>query len=152
MHVPLNILFASYLLLAFSLPSCSNRAIYKSSCDDNIPFKKVTFGHLVDSLDDYNGQYVELTGIYRSGKEESGLFDDKLIGVPGSRKALWVNFSQDCLLYKLGTKKGFFDVSDGGFVDMKNKKVRMRGKINIHNRGYKHQYIATLDHVSLVEL
>jgi len=152
MHHPGYIIVIPCLLLTFLLHGCSNRAIYKSSCDDNIPFKKVALNNLMDSLKHYNGQYVEVSGIYHSGKEESGLYDDKLINVPVKKKALWVNFSQDCPLYKLGTNKGFFEYTDGGFVQIKNKKVRMRGKIDAHNQGYKHRYGATLDHVSLIEL
>jgi hypothetical protein len=136
------------------LASCQGhktREVFKSDCDVNIPFKKVSFTQLVDSIDDYDQQYIEVNGKYKEGSELSALFnDDKFFGHPDS-DALWVNFSQDCPLYLTGTHTGLFEVSNGQFVPINNKKITIRGKIDLHNKGHLNQYKGTIDHVSLVD-
>src|SRR5581483_9359183 len=76
------------LCLAFFSQSCTHsKRIYKSNCDVNVNFKKVSFRHLVDSITDYDRQYVEVSGKYVEDKELSALFDDSAITGPSGNDA-----------------------------------------------------------------
>jgi hypothetical protein len=149
-----NAKFSFLILLLFTVifQACtSHKKIYTSDCDNDIKFKPVSYAHLMDSLQYYDKKYIEITGKYQEGKEQSALFNDSLY-MPAPSTALWVNFSQDCPLYLSGTRVGFFEYNNGGYVSINNKKVRMRGKLDLHNRGYLKQYKGCIDHVSFIEL
>jgi len=142
------------LLLSFFIsPSCKNdKKIYKSSCDADISFKHMGFTQLIDSIKYYDQQYVEVTGTYREAKEQSALFNDSLFVDHSKNHALWVNFSQDCPLYLSGTHNGLFEATGGQFTSINNKKVTIRGKVNVGNTGHLGQYKACIERVSFVEL
>ncbi|MDB4924615.1 hypothetical protein [Mucilaginibacter sp.] len=122
-----------------------------SDCDNDIAFKHVTYAHLIDSLKFYDQKYIEITGKYQEGKEQSALFNDSLY-LPKPNTGLWVNFSQDCPLYLSGTRIGFFEYNNGGFTRINNKVVKIRGKLDIHNKGRLKQYKGCIDRVSFIEL
>ncbi|GAA4088667.1 hypothetical protein GCM10022392_07390 [Mucilaginibacter panaciglaebae] len=128
-----------------------SKKTYMSDCDAHMMFKKVSYGHLMDSLKYYDKKYIEVVGKYEEGKEESALFNDNLY-ILKPNTALWVNFSQDCPLYLSGTHKGFFQLDGGGYAHIKNKKIRIRGRLDLKNRGYQKQYKGCIDHVSFIEL
>jgi hypothetical protein len=135
------------------LSSCKHaQKIYKSNCDAEIPFKQVTFNQLINNLEDYDQQYVEVSGKYIEDKELSALFCDSLLADKSAKNGLWVNFSQDCPLYLSGTHQGLFEYSDGNSTPMNNKSVTLRGKIDMHNKGHQHRYKATIDRVSQVKM
>src|ERR1700761_7797407 len=152
------------LLLSVALSSCSgNKKIYTSTCDNNITFKHVAFTHLIDSLDYYDKKYIEVSGRYEEGKEESALFNNSLFTskpktalckykpfTPKPKPRLKVNFSQDCPLYLAGTHTGFFEYNNGAFTQINKKKVIIRGKLDVHNKGNLKQYKACIDHVSFI--
>jgi len=149
--INLKIVLVSNLLIL--LCSCSNsKHIYTSNCDIDQVFKPVTYANLLDSLNFYNGRYIETTGLYIEGKEQSALYSDSELVKTDADKALWVNFSQDCPLYLQGTQQGFFEYNNGGFTQINNKHVRIRGRIDLRNKGHLNQYRACLDRVSLIEL
>jgi hypothetical protein len=151
--VHFKILFFSFLVISVILQSCrETKKIYVSDCDADITFKHVSFTHLIDSLNYYDRKYIEVSGIYEEGKEQSALFNDSLIVQHPNNKAFWVNFSQDCPLYLSGTKVGFFEYNNGGFTRINNKKVRMRGRLDIHNKGHLKEYKGCIDRVSFIEL
>ncbi len=112
-----------FLLLTFILQSCKSdkKKVYQSDCDGSISFKHVGFTQLIDSINDYDQQYIEVDGTYEEGKEESALVNDSLFVDHSSDHSLWVNFSQDCPLYLTGTHKGLFEYNDGGFTQIKNR-------------------------------
>ncbi len=135
------------------LQSCShNKNVYKSNCDVDIVFKHTTFKQIMDSLADYDHQYVEVSGEYKEDKERSALVSDSLLTDHSNKNALWVNFSQDCPLYLSGTHTGLFEYSNDGFTPMKNKVITIRGKINLNNKGYLKQYKGSIERVSLIRL
>jgi hypothetical protein len=140
------------LLLNVAIIACTgNKKIYTSNCDNNIIFKHVAYAHLIDSLAYYDKKYVEVSGRYEEGKQESALFNDSLF-MSKPNTALWVNFSQDCPLYLAGTHIGFFEYNNGAFTQINKKKVVIRGKLDVHNKGNLKQYKACIDHVSFIEL
>lgn len=140
-------------LIPIFMQSCTtNKSIYKSNCDVGISFKKVGFTQLIDHIKSYDQQYVEVSGTYREAKEQSALFNDSLFTDHSNKRALWVNFSQDCPLYLNGTRTGLFEASNGEFTPINNKKVTIRGKIDLHNTGHLGLYKGTMDRVSYVEL
>ena len=146
----ITILFYS---VVFVIQSCkSEKRIYESECDNNITFQHIGFTKLIDSIENYDQKYIEVEGTYQEGKEESALVNDSLFVDHSSRHALWINFSQDCPLYLIGTHKGIFEYSDGQFTQIKNKKVRIRGRIDVRHKGHLGSYRGTIDRVSFVEL
>jgi hypothetical protein len=148
--------YTKLILLLLLLPtiwqSCTSRKnIYMSDCDSGIAFKQVTYTHLIDSLKFYDQKYIEISGKYQEGKDQSALFNDSLY-LPKPNTGLWVNFSQDCPLYLSGTRIGFFEYNNGGFTRINNKVVKIRGKLDIHNKGHLKQYKGCIDRVSFIEL
>ncbi|HTK20394.1 MAG TPA: hypothetical protein VL442_12790 [Mucilaginibacter sp.] len=146
--------FGLLALLAFiTLQSCKHeKKVYKSECDIDKDFKTINFKQLMDSLDDYDQQYIEISGKYEEDKGISALVNDSLFANTSNRNALWVDFSQDCPLYLSGTHQGLFEYNDGQFTQINNKKVTLRGVIVLGNKGKKDQYKATIERVSLVKL
>ena len=141
------------LILAFVLQSCTTKKQeYKSSCDADITFKHVSFTQLIDSIENYDQQYVEVSGTYKEGNEQSALFNDSLFVDHSNKHALWINFSQDCPLYLKGTHTGLFEATDGGFTPLNNKRVVLRGRIDLHNTGHKKQYKGCIDRISYIQL
>jgi hypothetical protein len=141
------------LLISIAWQSCSrHEKIFKSDCDDDKAFKQVSFRHLMDSLDDYDQKYIEVSGKYEEDKELSALFNDSLFVDHSGKSALWVDFSQECPLYLSGTRTGLFEYNDGQFTQINNKSITIRGKIDLHNKGHLHQYKGTIERVSLVKL
>jgi hypothetical protein len=135
------------------LQSCtSNKKVYNSNCDIDVMFKKVSFTHLIDSLKSYDNQYVEVSGMYKEAKEQSALYNDSLFVDHSNKHALWINFSQDCPLYLKGTRSGLFEANDGSFTPINNKKIIIRGKIDLRNNGYLGLYKGAIDRVSFIEL
>jgi|SRR5665213_602948 len=135
------------------LQSCtSDKKIYTSNCNDNIPFKRISFTLLIDSIENYDQQFVEITGTYRESKEQSALYNDSLFVDHSNSHALWVNFSQDCPLYLSGTRTGLFEYADGGFTRIKDKQITIRGKIDVLHKGHLGSYRGSIDRVSFIKL
>ncbi|WP_428328966.1 hypothetical protein [Mucilaginibacter sp.] len=142
-----------FVLVVIILQSCTgSKKIYKSECDINIPFKRIGFTQLIDSIKNYDNQYIEVSGTYKEAREQSALFNDSLFVDHSDAHALWINFSPDCPLYLTGTRTGLFEVTDNGFTPINNKKIIIRGKINLHNRGHQGLYKGTIERVSFIEL
>ena len=140
------------LFLAF-LFSCKNeQKIYQSECDTALTFKRIGFTQLIDSIQKYDQHYIEVDGKYEEGKEQSALVNDSLFVDHSNRRSLWVNFSQDCPLYLLGTHKGLFEYNDGRFTQISNRKITIRGKVDLKHKGHLGSYRATIDRVSFVKL
>ena len=142
------------LLAGFlALQSCtSQRKVYQSDCDVDITFKHVSFTQLIDSVKKYDQQYVEVEGTYKEGKGLSAIVNDSLFTDHSNKHALWVNFSQDCPLYLTGTHTGLFEYNNGQFTQLNNKKVTIRGKVDIKQKGSSNSYRGCIDRVSYVQL
>jgi len=151
LHLNKILFFA--LMACVSLQSCSRaKKLYTSDCDIDRQFKHISFKQLIDSLDNYDQQYIEVSGKYEEDKGVSALVCDSLFVDHSSKNALWVNFSQDCPLYLLGTHQGLFEYNDGKFTQINDKAITIRGMIDLHNKGRLKQYKGTIDRVSLVKL
>jgi len=143
------------LLLATALlcQSCKHeKKVYQSDCNARQDFKRVSFKQLMDSLDTYDQQYIEVYGKYEEDKGVSALINDSLFVDHSNTNALWVDFSQECPLYLTGTRKGLFEYNDGQFTQLNNKSITIRGVIDLHNKGHLKKYKATIERVSLVKL
>jgi hypothetical protein len=140
-------------VIALVFQSCtSEKRIYKSDCNDELSFKRVGFTQLIDSIDIYDQQFVEITGTYKESKEESALVNDSLFVNHSNSHAIWVNFSQDCPLYLTGTHIGLFEFNNGQFTQISNKTVTLRGKIDVAHKGHLGSYRGSIDRVSFVKL
>ncbi len=149
----LHLMALPLVLLPALLHSCSHeKKTYKSNCDDGKTFKQISFKHLMDSLDDYDQQYMEVSGKYQEDKGISALVNDSLFTDHSVNNALWVDFSQDCPLYLSGTHIGLFEYNDGQFTQINKKSVTIRGMIVLSNKGRNKQYKATIERVSYVKL
>ncbi|MDB5124684.1 MAG: hypothetical protein JWP94_2813 [Mucilaginibacter sp.] len=147
-----SFIFAVFIT-AVILQSCtSQKKIYKSDCNDGLSFKRVGFTQLIDSIEIYDQQFVEVTGTYKESKDESALFNDSLFVSHSNSHAIWVNFSQDCPLYLTGTHIGLFEFNDGKFTQISNKTVTIRGKIDVAHKGHLGSYRGSIDRVSFVKL
>jgi hypothetical protein len=142
------------LFFSIIFSSCKQKQpqIYKSSCDDGIVFKRVTFTKLIDSIQQYDHQYIEVDGTYVEGNEESALVNDSTFVSHSNDHAIWINFSQDCPLYLTGTHQGLFEFNDGKFTKITNKKITIRGKIDVRHKGHLGSYRGSMDRVSFVSL
>ncbi|HEY8782213.1 MAG TPA: hypothetical protein VIM16_11385 [Mucilaginibacter sp.] len=107
---------------------------------------------MIDSINNYDQQYIEVNGTYKEGKGESALVNDSLFVDHSSEHALWVNFSQDCPLYLKGTHTGLFEYSDGKFTQLNNKYITIRGKIDVRHKGHLGSYKGTIERVSFVQM
>jgi hypothetical protein len=146
-------IFFLFLIGVFIFQSCkSEKKTYKSNCNDNITFKRVKFSQLIDSIKTYDQQYIEVSGTYEEGRDESALINDSLFVSHSNNHALWVNFSQDCPLYLTGTHTGLFEYNDGKFTQLNNKKITIRGKIDVRHKGHLGSYKGSIDRVSFVKL
>lgn len=143
---------AFLLVIITSIQGCKgNKLTYTSNCDEGIAFKKVKFNELVAHIKAYDQQYIEVSGTYMESKEQSALYNDSLFTDHSNKHALWINFSQDCPLYLKGTRTGLFEPTNGEFVLVSNKKLKIRGKIDLRNTGHLGQYCAAIDRISFVE-
>lgn len=146
-------LFIITVLFSCALPSCQHaKKVYKSDCDADVSFKRVNFRQLMDSIKNYDQQYIEVSGKYEEDKELSALFSDSAFPDKSDHNGLWINFSQDCPLYLSGTHQGLFEYNDGQFTQINNQLITIRGRIDLHNRGSHNKWKATIDRVSLVKL
>jgi hypothetical protein len=136
------------LLLACGKP----HQVFESNCNEGINFKKIEFTELTDHLEKYDKQYVEVTGKYIEGFEQSALFNDSLFADHSLKKALWVNFSQECPLYLTGTRIGLFEYNNGTFTQINKRYITIKGKVNVRNTGYLNKYRGALDKVSFIKL
>ena len=135
------------------LQSCKHeKKIYTSDCNNDLNYKHVSFTQLIDSIENYDHQYIEVQGTYEEGKEESALVNDSTFVDHSSEHALWVNFSQDCPLYLEGTHKGLFEYNDGKFTQLGSKSIIIRGKIDVRHKGHLGSYRGEIDRVSYVKL
>ena len=133
--------------------SCGKKSkVFESRCNDGVTFKKVEFTELVKHLENYDKQYIEVNGKYVEGFEQSALFNDSLFADHSLKKALWVDFSQECPLYLTGTRIGLFEYNNGTFTQINKRYVTIRGKINAHNTGYLKKYKGAIDKVSFIKL
>lgn len=133
--------------------SCSKqKQTFESACNTGVVFNKVPFTELVNHLEKYDKQYVEVTGKYVEGFEQSALFNDSLFTSHARKKALWVDFSQACPLYLKGTRVGLFEYNNGTFTQINKRYITIKGKIDIHNTGHLKQYRGAIGRVSFIEL
>jgi hypothetical protein len=146
---------SGFMVLLLLMQSCNGKKIYyKSNCDDGLVFKHVGFTQLMDSLDYYNDQYVEVSGKYKQGKGQSALVNDSTFVDHSTGQALWVEFSPECPLYLAGTRIGFFDYdyNDGKLTPINNKSIVIRGKINAAYKGHLGAYKGSIEHISYIKL
>ena len=140
-------------IIPLLLLSCSKQPkVFESNCNDGIAFKKVEFTELVNHLKSYNGQYVEVTGKYIEGVEQSALLNDSLFADHSLKKALWVDFSQECPLYLTGTRIGLFQYNNGTFTQINKRFITIKGKINVRNTGHLSKYKGAIEKVSFIRL
>jgi hypothetical protein len=139
-------------LLVLTASCAKQKKIFQSDCNISKGYKKVAFTELVSHIEKYDKQYIEVSGKYKEGFEQSALFNDSLFTSHDLKDALWVDFSQDCPLYLPGTHIGLFTYNDGQFTQMNKRKVTIRGVVDASDKGHLAQYRGTIDRVSFIEL
>ena len=145
------LVFAASLLLA--LQACTHpKKVYTSECAPTIKFKHISFANLVDSAKFYDDQYVEVTGKYVEGKHISALVDEATFSDHANDHSLWVNFTQECPLYRNNEHDGLFGNGDNEYNLIKNHRITIRGRVQATGKGYLKAYRATINEVSYLEL
>lgn len=140
-------------IVPVAFQSCKHeKKVFLSECNDSLSYKHVSFTQLIDSLEKYDHQYIEVVGTYEEGAAESALVNDSLFVDHSTEHALWVNFSQDCPLVLKGTHKGLFEFNDGKFTQLKNKSITIRGKIDVRHKGHLGSYRGSIDRISYVQM
>jgi hypothetical protein len=141
------------LAMAVVFQSCKHdKKVYKSTCNNDLDFKHVTFTELIDSIQNYDHQYIEVEGTYKEGKDQSALVNDSTFVDHSTIRALWVNFSQDCPLYLEGTRTGLFEYNDGKFTQISNRTIIIRGKIDVRHKGHLGSYRGEIDRISYIKM
>ncbi len=143
-----KIWYASILPMLISCTS--NHQVYQSSCNAGQTFRKINLHQLITHLSQYNGLYVEVSGRYQSGRELAALADSSRLYSAGTTDMLWIEYSQECPLYEQQKHTGLFEET-GLYARLNNKNIIIRGRINIRNHGYRKQYKAALEQVSLLQ-
>jgi hypothetical protein len=142
-----------FFTIAFLFQSCKHEnKIYTSNCNNDLNYKHVSFTQLIDSIQNYDHQYIEVQGTYEEGKEESALVNDSTFVNHSSERALWVNFSQDCPLYLVGTRQGLFEDNDGQFSQISSKTMVIRGRIDVRHKGHLGSYRGEIDRISYIKM
>jgi hypothetical protein len=150
--------YASYifvLMLSIGLPSCKHdKKLYKSDCDIEKKFKRITLVNLMDSLAYYDNQCVEVSGKYKQDKGLSALFNDGIYISRKKNKPLWVEFSPDCPLYLAGTRIGFFDYdyNGGKLTPANDQTIVIHGVINAHYKGDSGNFKGSIGRISYIQL
>lgn len=141
------------VLLLTGLQSCSHdKKLYKSDCDVQKNFKRISLVNLMDSLSYYDNKLVEVSGKYKQDKGLSAIFNDGVFVSRKKNKPLWVEFSPDCPLYLEGTRIGFFDYdyNGGKLTPANNQIVVIHGIINAHYKGG--VFRGSIGHISYIQL
>ena len=142
-----------FLLLAIALQSCSHKQkLYKSECDVDKTFKRISLAHLMDSLSYYDNQCVEVRGKYKQDKNLSALFSESIFRKKSN--PLWVEFSPDCPLYLEGTRIGFFDYdyNGGKLTPANNQTIIIHGVVNARYKNNSGAFKGSIGHVSYIQL
>jgi len=144
-----------FLLLIAAFQSCThNKILYKSDCDIDRKFKHISLANLMDSLNYYDNQGVEVQGKYKQDKNLSALFNESVFGYKKKNKPLWVEFSPDCPLYLEGTRIGFFDYdyNGGKLTPANNQTIVIHGIVNAHYKGHSGVFKGSIGHISYIQL
>lgn len=85
------------LPLLVLLGACAKqKKVFQSDCNSSEDYKKISFTELASHIEKYDKQYVEVSGKYKEGNEQSALFNDSLFSSHALHNAIWIDFSQDC--------------------------------------------------------
>ncbi|MGN6178188.1 MAG: hypothetical protein ACTHNW_03350, partial [Mucilaginibacter sp.] len=79
-----------FLLIAVFQSCTHNKKLYKSDCDIDKKFKRISLTNLMDSLSYYDNQCVEVEGKYKQDKNLSALVNASVFGYKKKDKPLWV--------------------------------------------------------------
>jgi hypothetical protein len=140
-----KLLLITLLLLHTSCISTTGKSVYESTCSSNLTFKKVKLRDLIDSVNYYNGKYVEVSGIFRSDLEESALYDDAWLIKKEPEKAVWIQFASECPLRLTNSEAGCVFVPK--FIA--DKPIIVKGKLDT-SKGHLGQYACTVTEIHQV--
>ncbi|MBO9675315.1 MAG: hypothetical protein J7577_17845 [Sphingobacteriaceae bacterium] len=78
--------FLCLLILMIFCCSQKHKDLYKSTCDGENTYQKINLAKLLENIDDFQGKYVEIEGLYKINFEESALYTNN------KEDRIWVNF------------------------------------------------------------
>lgn len=134
------------VLLFWSCTSNTNipRVYNSENCQQQI--KKVDFKKLLDSLAFYNNRYVEVSGIFICGPEESALYDFRM----DKNSSIWLEFDP-----KLSRREKdstiFLLPSFEEYRKLCNKKIIIKGLVDTSDHGHLGQYKVGLENVCYLQ-
>jgi hypothetical protein len=111
--------------------------------DISINYKSIEFANLIKALKDYDGQYIETSGMYYTGPEQSALYS--LADINFTKPVLWIEFD-DRLSFK-----NFFTKKESINPFIKRLPVKIRGKVDYKNRGHMGSFSGSIVEITYVE-
>ena len=136
------------------LTACSKHKpqVYTSDCTNDYAYRKLSYRNLMDSLNYYNGKFIEVDGIYQQGKHLSALVNDSSSADKDAGHSIWINFSPDCPLYMPNTHIGLFEAQDGEYKSFNDTKMVVRGRLQLHQPTDSNKYVAILNDIIYLKL
>jgi hypothetical protein len=135
----------SILLISFFSTCTTNKNVFKifvdSSCSTT--YQPIQYRSIVDSQEYYNGRFVEVSGYFHWGFEESAISDSK-----SERKgspATWVTFT-------LKLQKLISNSSEDAYEKMNNRRIVIRGFFDASETGHLSQYHGGLNKVCYIKV
>lgn len=141
-----------YFLIIIFFVSCSGKSeSYESRCDKDNVYLKVEMSDLLADVQRYHGKYIEVMGIYKSGSEESALYDSGFFKRKDPGFGLWIAFDSFILKCPLLSKSqvNLFSKSEK-YKNMFDKTVKFHGRVDVKQKGDLSQYKASLQDVTMV--
>lgn len=140
-----------FLIVIFFV-SCSRKSeSYESRCDKDNVYHKVEMSDLLADVKRYDGKYIEVMGIYKSGSEESALYGRVFFKSKDPGFGLWIEFDVFILRCPLLSKSqvNLFGKAEK-FKNMFDKTVKFHGRVDVKRKGHLSQYKASLQDVTMV--
>jgi hypothetical protein len=113
-------------------------------------FDYISFKTLKNNYSKYQGKNIELIGIYKFSFEKSALYPVSVLG-DDSKHAIWINFHKDVPLINNQTGVNLLD-SYKEFDKITNRRIRIRGKLNMNSKGHLGSYFGELNNVVSIEV
>lgn len=136
-------------LLIFISCAQKSKDLYKSTCDKGKTYQKINLNDLLKNINNFQGKYVEIEGLYKGGFEESALHASN-----NEEGVLWVNFDYYVSKCPLVSPKGNIDLfgKEQVYKKIYDKNLILHGKINTTDKGHLSQYKATIEEITLVSI
>ena len=139
--------FFTLLLIIYLLSGCDpERSTIYSTKDCLEKYQPGNIAAIVSSPEKYDHSYVEITGFYYWGVEQTSLSNARVSKYKSS--LLWVDFNSS-LIDSLENNNIH---NENIFKNLTGRRIKIRGRIDSKDRGHLDQYGATIKNVCYLEV